>query len=343
MGSRARLISALVNNESSPSPLRRGGEARYGALFTRVSLRLRRLLAAAALAALPAVAQAQPAISLLYERTLMSTADARCHLFTPPIASALRAALEQARGAALRAGASDAEVDAAQARARATAASVACNNSDLQLAATRVRQAFDGYAQLIRMTFKGVFSEWRAERPHPARKEARWSLLQFATAVDGSNLMGSHLMIGLAGLPGQMQLTVVSDDPRAATASVARITLRDPAKLDAPYADLHRKDLAGHLPPPDLTESFLAGARAPAPAPLLPIGSRTGTMFIFRPLVRDAMERLDSRDTFTVQLIFPTPQGDRVLTGWAEIGDFRAGEAFLAVQPPPPPKPRPLF
>jgi len=66
-------------------------------------------------------------------------------------------------------------------------------------------------------------------------------------------------------------------------------------------------------------------------------------MFVFRPLVRETMERLEPRDTFTVQLVFPSPEGDRVLTGWAEIGDFRAGEAFLAVQPPPPPKPRPFF
>jgi len=312
-------------------------DARKGATFARVGI------LAAALGAMPAAALAQPAVSLLYERTLMSTADARCHLFTPPIASALKAAMEQARGAALRAGAADPELDAAQGRARAKAASVACNNPDLQLAATRVRQAFDGYAQLVRMTFKGVFSEWRAERPHPARKEARWALLQFATTADGANLRGSHLMVGLAGLPGRMQLTVVSDDPRAANASVARITLRDPAKLGAPYADPQRKDLAGHLPPPDLTQSFLAGARAPAPGPLLPIGSRAGTMFVFRPLVRETMERLDPRDTFTVQLVFPSPEGDRVLTGWAEIGDFRAGEAFLAVQPPPPPKPRPFF
>ncbi len=151
-------------------------------------------------------------------------------------------------------------------------------------------------------------------------------------------------MIGLAGLPGQMRLTVVSDDPRAATAAAARITLRDPAKLGAPYADPQRKDLTGHLPPPDLIQTFLAGDRRPAPGALLPIGSRTGTMFVFRPLVREAMERLDPRDTFTIQLVFPSSMGDRVLTGWAEIGDFRAGEAFLAVAPPPPrPKPRALF
>lgn len=309
----------------------------------RSSARVIRWLMAAALAAVPMAAQAQPAISLLYDRTLMGAADARCHLFRSQVASALRAATEQARGAALEAGVSEPEIDAAEMRARAKLASVDCNNSDLQLAATRVRKAFEGYAQLIRMTFKGVFSEWRAERPHPERKETRWSLLQFAAAADGSNLRGSHLMVGLAGLPGRMQLTVVSDDPRAATASLARIALRDPTRLAAPYADPHRRDLAGHLPPPDLTQTFLAGARAPAPAPLLPIGSRTGTMFVFRPLVRQAMEALDPRDTFTVQLVFPNPKGDRVLTGWAEIGDFRAGEAFLAVQLPPPPKPRPLF
>jgi hypothetical protein len=301
-------------------------------------------LAAALAIGVPTAASAQPAASLLYERTLMNTADARCHLFTPQIASALRAAMEQARGAALRTRASAAEVDGAQARARAKAMSVACNNPDLELAAIRVRQAFNGYARLIRMTFRGVFSEWRAERPHPARKEARWSLLQFAAEPDGSILRGSHLMIGLAGLPGRMQLTVLSDDPRAATASVARISLRDPAKLGEPYADPNRRDLAGHLPAADLTQTFLAGERAPAPAPLLPIGSRAGTVFVFRPLVREAMDQLDPRDTFTIQLVFPSPTGDRVLTGWAEIGDFRAGEAFLAVQTQPaPPRPPRLF
>jgi hypothetical protein len=296
-----------------------------------------------AFVAMPMVARAQPATELLYERTLMSAADARCHLFTPQIASALQASMEQARGAGLRAGGSEAQMDAGQDRARAKAASVACNNPDLQLAATRVRQAFDGYAQLIRMTFKGLFSEWRAERPHPARKETRWALLQFAVDADGSNLRGSHLMIGLAGVPGRMQVTIVSDDPRAAAASAARITLRDSTKLGAPYADPQRKGLGGHLPPADLTQSFLAGVRAAAPAPLLPIGSHAGTMFVFRSQVRDAMDRLDPRDTFTVQLVFPSPQGDRVLTGWAEIGDFRAGEAFLATPLPTPPKPRPLF
>jgi hypothetical protein len=300
-------------------------------------------LAIAIIALVPASARAQPPVSLLYERTLMITADARCHLFTPQIATALQAGMEQARGAALRSGARRSDVDAAEGRARAKAASVGCANPDLQVAATRVRQAFDGYAQLIQMTFKGVYSEWRAERPHPARKEPRWSLLQFAGAVDGSILRGSHLMIGLAGLPGRMQLTVVSDDPRAATASLARITLRDPARFAAPYADPLRKDLAAHLPPPDLTQTFLAGERAPAPAPLLPIGSHSGTMFVFRPLVREAMEQLDPRDTFKIELVFPSPAGDRVLTGWAEIGDFRAGEAFLAVERPPPPKPRLLF
>jgi len=309
----------------------------------RSFVRLRRWIMATACVAAPALARAQPAVSLLYERTLMSTADARCHLFTPEIATALRAATEQARGAALQAGVSVPQIDATQDRARAKAASVACTTPDLQLAATRVRQAFQGYAQLIRMTFKGVFSEWRAERPHPARKDIRWALLQFASAVDGSNLRGSHLMVGLAGLPGRMQFMIVSDDPRAASASVARITLRDPTRLAAPYADPNRKDLAGHLPPQDLTQSFLAAGRAVAPAPLLPIGSRSGTMFVFRPLVRETMDRLDPRDTFTLQLVFPSPAGDRVLTGWAEIGDFRAGEAFLAVQPPPPAKPRPLF
>src|ERR1700758_2248360 len=57
-----------------------------------------------ALAASPGFAHAQ-ILDLVYERTVMTAADARCDLFTPEISAALAAAQAQAHGAALRAGA----------------------------------------------------------------------------------------------------------------------------------------------------------------------------------------------------------------------------------------------
>jgi hypothetical protein len=277
-------------------------------------------------------AGAQPTTTLVYERTLMTVADTRCRLFTPEINTALQAGAEQARGAALRAGLPYEEVEGAETRAQLKALAIPCNNPDLITAAARVRQAFAGYAQLTRMNFKGEFDEWRAERPFPTRKEPRWALIQFAAGADGMPLKGLHIMLGLAGLAGQLQLTVVTDDPRAARAVTARLILRDPAKAHAPYADPRRHDLSARTPPLDLTQGFIASGRAPAGAQLLPMGTGTGTAFTFANAARLAMERLDPRDAVMVQIVYPQLNGERVQTGWVEVGDFRAGEAFLAVQ-----------
>jgi len=73
---------------------------------------------AAAVVAAPGLANAQPA-DLFYERTVMTAADARCDLFAPEVGAALAAATAQARGAALRAGASAEALRAVELSARA--------------------------------------------------------------------------------------------------------------------------------------------------------------------------------------------------------------------------------
>ena len=112
----------------------------------------------------PVVARADSAASLLYERTLMDRAGARCHLFTPEIASALAAAGAQARGAALRGGVSNQVVRQVEARAELKAYAVPCALPDLTTAADRVRKAFDGYAGLREMSYPGTLSSWQADR-----------------------------------------------------------------------------------------------------------------------------------------------------------------------------------
>jgi hypothetical protein len=89
------------------------------------------LLGGLCLLATGAAAASQASI-LLYERTLMGRADARCHLFSPKIAGALAAAAAQSRSAALRAGDDPAAVAATAGRASARADAVACDNPDLQ-------------------------------------------------------------------------------------------------------------------------------------------------------------------------------------------------------------------
>src|SRR5689334_23036825 len=102
-----------------------------------------------AMAALPGQAHAA-AVDLFYERTVMSLAHARCHLFTPEIASALAVGQAQARGAALRGGVAEDRLDAVEQRAAAAVARTPCDSKDIATAAGRVRQAFEGYAKLSR-------------------------------------------------------------------------------------------------------------------------------------------------------------------------------------------------
>ncbi|MDP1777945.1 MAG: hypothetical protein Q8K90_04980, partial [Brevundimonas sp.] len=71
-------------------------------------------LAAAAVLGLPNIASAEAA-DTYYERAFVVAADARCNLFAPQIGAALHAATAQARGAALRSGAGEAELAAAAA------------------------------------------------------------------------------------------------------------------------------------------------------------------------------------------------------------------------------------
>ena len=80
-----------------------------------------------------------------YERAVMVAADAQCRLFTPELGSSLAAAEAQARGAALRGGASDTSLDEMEQRARGRVMAAGCGSPDIAVAATRVRQAFAGY------------------------------------------------------------------------------------------------------------------------------------------------------------------------------------------------------
>ena len=71
----------------------------------------------------------------------------------------------------------------------------------MTLAASRVREAFEGYAQLSRMTYPGEVSEWRADRSGGVR----WRLQQSASF--GWNKM----VFGLAGREGANALMTVAN------------------------------------------------------------------------------------------------------------------------------------
>lgn len=288
------------------------------------------LAGAAVLAAMAAPAMADSATDLVYERTLMASAGARCRLFEPTLAAALEAARLQARGAALRSGQSQDRLAAVEQRARARAAATGCDAPDLKQAAGRVRSAFAGYARLSRLTWNGDIAAWRGDRTI-TRKGPMWRLSQAAS------FGADRMVFGLAGEEAPGALTAVAGFADGRTPYAARLVLRDPGRARAPYLDRSRKDASGRMPltartpPSTATRAITAEARSEAPERLRPAGVKRALLFRFPSRAADALAALDPREAVVVEFVFQGPGGDQVRRAYVEVGDFAAGRAFLAV------------
>ncbi len=280
--------------------------------------------------ALATSAFAAGALDLLYERTLMTAADARCRLFEPAIGAALDASRAQARGASLRAGAAAATIAETERRARGRAAATPCGSKDMTVAADRVKLAFAGYARLSRMTWPGDTADWRGDRTI-TRKGPMWRLAQ------NSAFGADRMIFGLAGeeAPGTLQAAVVFADGR--TPYAARLVLRDQTRAPQPYLDRRRAGPGGKLPlqartpPQTATRAIAAEARGVAVERLRPTGAKSALTFRFPTRAVDALADLDPREAVAVDFVFTGPRGDEVRRAYVEVGDFAAGRAFLKV------------
>ena len=289
---------------------------------------------AAVLATAASVAvAATPAANAYYERALMHAADARCHIFTPDLASALGAAQAQARGAALRGGATSRSLLALAGQADARQAALACNSRDLAIAAGRVKTAFEGYSHLMHMSYPGDDAPWQADRSLPMRTPI-WRLSQSAASALGP------VTFGLAGdYSRPATLLAVADFGAAGTPYAAQLFVRDIVRAPEPYlqavsiASWARLPLAERAPPRSAVLVFAAEQRADADRSLLPRGSTSAQAFRFPPAAAQALTQLDPREAATLVFLFQDRSGPRVSRAYVEVGDFAAGEAFLAATP----------
>ncbi|WP_269713978.1 hypothetical protein [Caulobacter sp. NIBR2454] len=287
----------------------------------------RRILALAALvAAISGDAWAASAMDLYYERTVMVAADGRCRLFTPQLRAALSSGQAQARGAALRAGASPDQIAATGRRAQAAAGRAACNSPDITLAARRVREGFEGYARLQMQRFPGEIASWTADRAI-SQQQAVWRLSQPASFGADRAIFGLSANVG----GSRTALTAVVAFADEAQPFTARIVMRDIGKTGGAYLSRGgaRAPLATRLPPRTATRAFLAQARGGAEKSLLPAGAKRGMSFRFPEAAATAIEALDPREAIAVEFLFAGPRGDVVRTAYVEVGDFAAGRAFL--------------
>jgi hypothetical protein len=271
--------------------------------------------------AVPTALLAANAADQLYERTLMTAADGRCRLFTPTVSAALDSSRAQARGATLRSGASELQVTALEQRARAKAAGAACDSKDLTLAASRVKAAFDGYSQMLSMTYPGDVASWKAERSISATIPV-WRLSQSA------GFGADRLMFGLVGRA--KAVTAVATFDNGQRPYTARIIVRDVSRTLGPYfAPGAGRNLSGKVAPRNASIVFNAETRQEAPLTLLPTGAKTGLAFRFPTAAADAIAQLDPREAVTVEFAF-AGRGDEITRkAYVEVGDFAAGRAFL--------------
>ncbi|HEY3696440.1 hypothetical protein [Phenylobacterium sp.] len=290
---------------------------------TRKPARRWALLALAAAVAGPGLAHAA-AIDMLYERTVMTAADSRCRLFAPAVSAALDAGRAQARNTALRAGTDEAAVAAVEQRARAKAAGAACDAPDLAMAATRVRDAFEGFSKVTRLTYPGDVAGWRADRN--AGRAARWRLSQDVS------FGWDRMTFGLAGRDGEGALLAVADFPDGATPYAARLVMRDADRSSGAYLDRRGADvngrlpLARRLPAAYALKTFQAAARSPAGSDLAARTMKQPWAFRFPPEAAARLAALDPREAVAVDFVMPD---DTVRRAYVEVGDFAPGRAFL--------------
>jgi len=286
----------------------------------------RRLAAlAAAVVAAPSLAQAAP-LDLFYERTVMTAADGRCGLFAPDIAAALAVGQAQARGASLRAGADERQLQAVERRARATVDRTSCSSKDIAVAAGRVRNAFEGYARLSRQVYPGDHADWRADRE--SGRTVRWRLAQT------SSFGWDKMVFGMAGKQTPGALLAVAQFADGATPYTARLVMRDTGRSLGPYLDVRGADARGRLPlqrrlpPAGALKTFSAEARSTAGDDLLAKDMKSGWAFRFPAEAARELAGLDPRESIAVEFVFPGQQ-DVVRRAYVEVGDFAAGRAFV--------------
>ena len=120
------------------------------------------------------------------------------------------------------------------------------------------------------------------------------------------------------------------------TPYAAQLMVRDISRAPEPYlqavsvAVWARLPLTERAPPRSAVLAFTAEAREDADKSLLPKGSTSGVAFRFPAAAAQALAGLDPREAATLVFLVQDRSGARARRAYVEVGDFAAGQAFLA-------------
>jgi hypothetical protein len=283
-----------------------------------LSPRFARAVAASVLLAAGPVTARTDGTGTYYDRTFVLAAHEKCRLFQQPVARALSAATLQSRGAALRAGTTEATLRATADRARSRARQVSCTNPELATVRDRVADAFAGWQRIPRMDFIGDQGTWTADRVR--REASTWRLAQPSTTG------ASPVRFGIsAAADGRESLSAVVSFVGRPRPYAARIVMRDTTLANRPWLTA-----AGFavLPPETARKMVWSAGTRPAAEGLLATGSTQGETWTFPATAGDSLARLDPREPFVLEFMF---SDGSVARATFEAGDFAAARAFVAM------------
>jgi hypothetical protein len=259
------------------------------------------------LCATPAVAQVTPLERTYGERVAMRALDQRCGLFASGPRRALGGFTAQARGAALRAGASLTHLNLIARQSMAAVASKPCTDPQVQAEAARVTAAHKGWRAQMTNTYPGPVRAWEVDRTG----------MDAWRAVQETN---SSIRAGFVGRGNNLAFAVETPDVNAAG---ARLFLRDASRLGDPSA-------GGRLLVPLRagTNTHVASIKRPADSRArIGLPPRAGTMLVFTDDTTRAVLFADPRDSFEIEITSRTGQ---ITTTVVEVGDIVAAFAFAA-------------
>jgi hypothetical protein len=259
------------------------------------------------LCATPAVAQVTPIERTYGERVAMRALDQRCNLFASGPRRALNGFTAQARGAALRAGASLSHLNLIARQATAAVATKPCADPQITAEAARVISAHKGWRAQMTASYQGPVRTWQVDRTGMDS----WRAVQET---------GSGIRAGFVANGVNLAFAVETPDVNAAG---ARLFLRDASRLGDPS---HRGRLVAPLRVG--TTPYVAAVRRPADSRArIGLPPRAGTMLVFGADATRAILVADPRDSFEIEI---TSRTGGITTTVVEVGDIVAAFAFAA-------------
>ncbi|MBI1339504.1 hypothetical protein GC169_04730 [bacterium] len=256
------------------------------------------------------------------ERAAISEADRRCNLFGEGERIALRSGLSQVRNELLRADYTRVRIDAAEAEARAHAASLPCTHALIVDTSKMVRDAYKAFAGSVYMEYAGVNGHWAASRSI----HDRWAVFT-ADPATGARL-------GLLRGPDESVLRLAAALPAETSAqpTSARLLMRDPAALEDPWlGPLFARSPTLTAPPRSASHVAWAGEFRTDTGP----GREVWRLMLFSDETVARLAALDPREAVVLEISTSSradgPSETRILF---EAGDFAAASDFVAIPAP---------